>query len=408
MTSNRLISPPFTTASPPLKKEKDLNSTHKSSTVESMNTKTPTPSPQSQSTMPTNLANEHIFTGNIYLVYAFDIGDAINIGQVKATGNLQTIARIWPNYFKHYHIPLTVDLPSGKNGMKCIRANIHHFGVLSLIYKVPFKDTLTSLRNKLTKLDELYENQSAHDANALYKSIKAFTAQQKFFHHRTSYLVIHIDPQPEIFDSALLSEKFGPIIASSLRFETTTISNFQIDDILQSSTGYYRQDLVIIDTEAAFVYDDECYDLLDFFEFALIQQLELQYFDKLLDTKLDDIYEQAIQPKSLYNYLPFVGILYDPLGELSKLKVDISVITERLDNSIKLAGEAYYSEVYRLLVKKLELENWRTSVEKKLAIVRDVRSIYQNKINVIREDMLSVLIIILITIEVIIGLIHHR
>lgn len=381
---------------------------NKSFTVRPMNTKTPTPSLQSQPTMPTNLANEHIFSGNIYLVYAFDIGDAINIGQVKAAGNLQTIARIWPKYFKHYHIPLTVDLPSEKNGMKCIRANIHHFGVLSLIYKVPFKDTLTSLRNKLNKLDEQYENQSAHDANSLYKSIKTFTSQPKFFHHRTSYLVIHIDPQPEIFDSALLSEKCGPIIASSLRFETTNISNFQIDDILQSSTGYYRQDLVIIDTEAAFVYDDECYDLLDFFEFALIQQLELQYFDKLLDTKLDDIYEQAIQPKSLYNYLPFVGMLYDPLGELSKLKVDISVITERLDNSIKLAGEAYYSEVYRLLVRKLELENWRTSVEKKLAIIRDVRSIYQNKINVIREDMLSVLIIILITIEVIIGLIHHR
>ncbi len=395
-----------------------MKSGDKSFTVIIMNIKTPTPThvsqtqvsqPQSHaSALPANLANEHVFTGNIYLVYAFDIGDAINIGQVKASGQLQTIARIWPKYFKHYHIPLTVDLPSAKNGIKCIRANIHHFGALSLIYKVPFKDTLTALRNKLNKLDELYESQSAHDANGLYKSIKAFTAQQKFFHHRTSYLVIHIDPQPEIFDSALLSEKFGPIIASSLRFETTNISKFQIDDILQSSTGYYRQDLVIIDTEAAFVYDDECYDLLDFFEFALIQQLELQYFDKLLDTKLDDIYEHAIQPKSLYNYLPFVGMLYDPLGELSKLKVDISVITERLDNSIKLAGEAYYSEIYRLLVRILELENWRTSVEKKLAIVRDVRSIYQNKINVIREDMLSVLIIILITIEVIIGLVHHK
>ena len=350
---------------------------------------------------------EQLFTGNIYLVYAFDIGDAIDLEQVKASKQLQTIARIWPKYFRHYHIPLTVDLPPAKNGIKCIRANIHHFGALSLIYKVPFKDTLTALRNKLNKLDEQYENQSAHDANSLYKLIKQFTAQHKSFHHRTSYLIIHIDPQPEILDSALLSQTYGPIIASSLRFETTTISDFQIEDILQSTTGYYRQDLVIIDTEAAFVYDDECYELLDFFEFALIQQLELQYFDKLLDTKLDEVYEHALQPRSFYNYLPFVGMVYDPLGELSKLKVDISVITERLDNSIKLAGEAYYSEIYRLLVKKLELENWKTSVDKKLTIVRDVRSIYQNKINVIREDMLSVLIIVLIFIEVIIGLLHR-
>ncbi len=352
--------------------------------------------------------DEHVFTGNIYLLHAFDIGDAINLEQVKASNQIHTTARIWPKYFKHYHIPLTVDLEAGKNGIKCMRANIHHFGAVSCIYKVPFSGTLTALRDKLNKLDEQYESQSAHDANGLFKRIKQFTNQAKFYHHRSSYLVIHIDPQGDMLDSTRLQEQYGPIIASSLRFETITISKFQINDILQSTTGYYREDLVIIDTEAAFVYDEECYELLDFFEFALIQQLELQYFDKLLDTKLDDVYEHAIQPRSFYNYLPFVGTVYDPLSELTKLKVDISVITERLDNSIKLAGEAYYSEIYRLLVRKMELETWRSSVEKKLAIVRDVRSIYQNKINSIREDMLSVLIIVLIFIEVVIGLLHHK
>ncbi len=353
-----------------------------------------------------NPLEEHIFTGNIYLLYTFDVGDAINLEQVKSLRQLKTIPRIWPKYFKHYHIPLTVDLASSKNGIKCVRANIHHFGALSLLYKVPFNGTLTALRAKLNTLDELYNEQSAHDANHLFKTIKPFTLQPKFFQHRNSYLIIHIDPQVDVIDSTQLTDRYGHIIASALRFETVNLSNFQIQDILQSTTGYYKQDLIIIDTEAAFVYDDECYELLDFFEFGIIQQLELQFFDKLLDAKLDAVYEQAIQPRSLYNYLPFVGIMYDPLSELSKLKVDISVITERLDNSIKLAGEAYYSEIYQLIVKKLELETWRSSVDKKLAIVRDVRSIYQNKINAIREDMLSVLIIILIMIEVIIGLMH--
>ncbi len=352
--------------------------------------------------------DEHIFTGNIYLLHAFDIGDAINLEQVKVSKNVPVVTRLWPKYFKHYHIPLTVDLPAEKSGTQCTRANIHNFGAISCIYKVPFNGTLSALRGKLNQLDEQYQNQSAHDVNGLFKQIKPFISQPKFYHHRSSYLVIHIDPQPDTLDSAQLQELYGAIIASSLRFETITISKFQIDDILKSTTGYYRQDLVIIDTEAAFVYDADCYELLDFFEFALAQQLELQYFDKLLDTKLDDVYEQAIQPRSFYNYLPFVGTVYDPLSELTKLKVDISVITERLDNSIKLAGEAYYSEIYRLLVKKLELETWRSSVEKKLAIVRDVRSIYQNKINSIREDMLSVLIIVLIFIEVVIGLMHNK
>ncbi len=351
--------------------------------------------------------DDHAFSGSIYLLYALDVGDMINLEQVKNSRLLTTVTRIWPKYFKHYHIPLTVDLPVATPGIQCIRANIHHFGSISLVYKVPFNGTLAALRDKLNKLDEQYEAQSTHDANTVFKLIKPFVSQQKFFHHKTSYLVIHIDPQPDIVDSTEFPKRYGSIIASALRFETTNISDFQIEDILKSRTGYYRQDLVIIDTEAAFVYDAECYELLDFFEFALIQQLELQYFDKLLDTKLDDVYEHAIQPRSFYTYLPFVGTVYDPLSELSKLKVDISVITERLDNSIKLAGEAYYSEIYRLLVQKFELDTWRSSVEKKLAIVRDVRSIYQHKINSIREDMLSVLIIVLIFIEVIIGLMHR-
>ena len=351
---------------------------------------------------------DNVFSGNIYLLHAFDMGDEINLEQVKMLESIHTCPRTWPKHFKHFHLPLTIELspPKTPGALKCFRTNLHHFGAVSLMYKIPFKGTLDVLQKKINDLNTQYQNQSMEDATNLFQQIKDCIIQPKSFHHRTSYVVAHVDSQNQNISSEDMVSNYGPKIASALRFEKNAISEFQMKEILHSTTGYYEEDLVIIDTEAAFVYDDEPEELLDFFEQALIQQLELQYFDKLLDKKLDHVYNQTMQTKSFYTYLPFVGTLYDPLSELSKLKVDISVITERLNNSIKLTGEAYYSKIYDLLVKKLEIEAWKRSVEKKLSIIHDVRSIYQSKVNSIREDLLSTLVIILIFIELLVGMLR--
>ncbi len=350
---------------------------------------------------------EHIFSGSIYLFYGFDMGDDVDLEKVKALPSIHTCPRTWPKHFKHFHTPLTIELCSSQtpDTARCLYANIHHFGAVSIIYKIPFKGSLETLQSRISKLNEQYKIKSTEDASYLLNQIKDHISHAKTFHHRNSYVVTHIEPQTEQSSNAMFIKQYGPTIASALRFEKQTISEFQMKEILQSTTGYYKRDLVIIDTEAAFVYDKEPEELLDFFEQALIQQLQLQYFDKLLDSKLDSVYNQTIQKPSPYSYLPFIGTLYDPLSELSKLKVEISVITERLTNSIKLAGEPYYSKVYDLLVKKLEINTWKTSVDEKLEIIRDVRSIYQNKVNSIREDLLSTLIIVLIVIELLVAII---
>ncbi len=348
-------------------------------------------------------SEEQLFSGIIYLVYAFDMGDDINLESVGQSSVVHTISREWPKYLKSYHKPLSIELPSKHRGTKALYANLHHFGAISIVYSIPFKGSLQSLRDKLNDLDGQFQEQSVDDAHRLFNKIEKYITQPKFFHQRNSYSVIAIDPDVTV-PAKQLREQYGPLIASTLRFETTTISLFQIEDILESATGYYRNDLVVIDTEAAFVYDHHANELIDFFEIAIIDQLELRYFDQLLDRKLDEVYNGTLQQPRFKNCLPFVGTMYDPIGELSKLKVDVSVITERLGSSIKTVGEVYYSEIYGLLTEKLELEALRQSVAKKLAIIRDVRTIYQNKVNSIREDILSVLIIILIFTELVVGL----
>ena len=350
----------------------------------------------------------HEFSGHIYIFHAFDVGDDINLEEVAKLRAINTIPVALPKYFKNYNAPLTIELPHPNESARCVSVQLHSFGAISLMYKIPFNSTLEELRKEFYETYSQYQEQSVADVKLVFKKIEKFITQPHFFQTKSSYNILQVNPQPKQMDLSQFKEQFGGIVASSLRFETETLSEYQKNEILDSAIGYYRGIIVIVDSDTTFIYDDDYRDLLAFVEFANLQQLELHYFDRLLDEKLNKIYEGGgTQKISMLSYLPFLDTVVDPVATLGKLKVDISVITERLEGSIKLAGEPYYSEFYHQLMKKLDIESWQESIERKLDIVKDVQLVYQHKTDVIRENILEILIIILIAIELVIGILEY-
>lgn len=349
--------------------------------------------------------NNHTFNGNIVIFHAFDVGDDINFSKVLNEKMLPVLPSQYSKYFKNYHIPLTVAPSLLDPKVASSSAQLHNFGVITLRYQIPFSSSFEDLKSEIEAIDAKYETQALNDAFFIFNRIKNAAKQAHFFHLRKSYTVIQVDPQPA-YDVVNFKETFGNSIASTLRFETVTLSDYQKNEILASAFGYYRGDLIIVDTEAACVYDDDYEDILELFEFANMQQLELHYFDRVLDKQLNAVYERQVKAPPFAAYLPFISAAAgDPIGDLEKLKVDISVITERLENSIKVTGEAYYSELYSLLTEKLDLQNWKESINRKLAIIQDIATVYQNKIDSVRGDILSVAVIVLIALELIILII---
>lgn len=347
------------------------------------------------------------FTGHIYIFCAFDVGEDIKFDAVKQSKDIQVDKVHVSKFLKHYHLPLEIELPHPHDSARCISSKIHPFGAISLTYKVPIASTLQDLRQTLVDIDAKYQQDSIQDAHSIYKKILPHIVKPHFFQMKTYYTVIQIDTNKE-FSGTQIKEQYGHIIAPLLRFETETLSEYQKDDIIKGSIGYFKKDLIIIDTEAAFIYDPQHEELLDFFELGNIQQLELHYFDKLLDKQLTTLYDQKTPRLPLLSYMPFIGSRYfDPIGDLNRIKVDISVITERLESSIKIVGEAYFSEVYDLIITQLDLDSWQKSINKKLNIIKEIRYVYQNKVDANREDLLSVLIIILIMIEVFFAMTKH-
>jgi len=351
---------------------------------------------------------ERQFTGNIYIFHSFDVGDDIDFETVKREQLLSRVPHIEPRYFKEYHTPLEVDPPHPHTTSHVDSAKLHNFGAITIRYKVPFTSSLEKLRTDLPEITNDYKEQSVDDGISIFKAIKQAVRQPHFYHMSKSYVLIQIDPQSDmtVLD---LKQQYGDFLASMVRFETENLSEYKKDEIFASAFGYYRGDLFVIDTEAACIYDDDYTEILDLFEFVNMQHLELQYFDRVLNQRLNRVYDNKVQRLSFKSYIPMWGTLStDPIGDLSKLKVDISVITERLENSIKLAGEPYYTELYNALIMKLDVENWKESIQKKLSIIQDISAVYQNRISRVREDLFNVLIIILIFFEFVVAILHYH
>ncbi|MBD3273452.1 hypothetical protein GF385_03835 [Candidatus Dependentiae bacterium] len=355
------------------------------------------------------------FEGNIFLFYAFDVGDEIDLNKIKKKRLVNLKEFTSSSYFKNYHIPLFFDIESltekGRTGEQyvtqdspCISSKLHHFGALSFYYKIPFSSSLDDLKTKLIEIKKEFDGRANQDAKKTFDRIKVAIKKQRFFNLDGFYFAIQVDPKQKDISPENFREYYGGKIASLLRLETFKLSEYQEKEILSATTGYSGQDMIIIDSEGSFIYDSEYFETLEFFEFANIQQLELQYFDRLLDEKLNFFYAQQSYKVPISSYIPLLGERFNsPVSLLAQLRVDISVITERLENSIKMAGEAYYLRVFSMLREKMGLRGWKVSINRKLDIIRDLYSVYQDRLDVIHEEILTLVIIILIAVEALIA-----
>ncbi|MFC1854889.1 hypothetical protein ACFLY6_03435, partial [Candidatus Dependentiae bacterium] len=283
----------------------------------------------------------------------------------------------------------------------CISCKIYTFGTVSLCYKASVSGTFEALKVDAINVVEKYAEIAKKDVEKIFAAIKTAIKKPVLFNLDSDYYAVQLEPAFERLPTEEFKDTFGGKIASLLRLETETLSEYQQDSILASTTGYYGEDFIIIDSEAAFVYDDEYSEAVEFLELANIQRLELQCFDMMLDQKLSFFYNQeAAYKPSLGSYVPLVRSKVDRLlEEMARLRVDVSVITERLGSDLKMVGDAYFEQLYSMIADRLQLSFWRKSISKKLNIISDLYQLHHNQQESIRNEIMMVIIIVLIALE---------
>jgi hypothetical protein len=350
-------------------------------------------------------------SGNIFFLYLYDVAKNADLVTIEKESFVEVIKTPLSPFFKYYHMPLTFDLkeePLETNQKFILFSKIYEFGVTSFCYKIPFTTTIDALKTNIIDIDKTFGKKSKIEAYNVFNNIKTALKNPRFYNIESSYFAIQVNPMVDTIGPDKFKEVYGTKIASLLRLEKKNLSNYQKDQMLKSATGYYGQDFIIIDGEASFIYDYEYFEALEFIESVNVEKLELNYFDKILDEELNDYYLKKSYKIPLSAHIPILGPRMEdlPISKLTKMRVNISFVTERLKNCVKISGDSYFIEIYELLVEKLLVKDWRDSIDKKLEILKDIYTFYQDQLNTKSDQMLTMVIIILIALEAILAAIR--
>ena len=131
----------------------------------------------------------------------------------------------------------------------------------------------------------------------------------------------------------------------------------------QRHFSYGKDDLVVIDWNAAFVYEPSgSRDIPDILEIANAQLLELRYYDDALDHSLARVNQRLKRERRR------LGLIFrSPYPALSRqvlvTLLEMSELVERVENSLKIIGDFYLARVYEAAVEQLRIPAWKETVD---------------------------------------------
>ncbi|HEY0304950.1 MAG TPA: hypothetical protein VGC44_08245 [Longimicrobiales bacterium] len=174
-------------------------------------------------------------------------------------------------------------------------------------------------------------------------------------------------------------------------------------ELLRHRFSYYPNDLVVLTWDRAFVIEPSGdMDVADVLEVANAQLLELRYYDELLDAELPVMYGRV---ESARQRLRGLGRRrYAALArQLHTLVAEVTEITERIDNALKVTEDVYLARIYGAALELFRTGTWGAAVDHKLAIIRDTYSALYDDAATARAELLELTIVLLIVFEVILA-----
>jgi len=278
-----------------------------------------------------------------------------------------------------------------------ITAKVYEIGVISLILKIdlPEKilfDELRDLSAYLYSSGEIETIFKEH-LNGIKKSLAGTfeeSTRETYVEDFTLYFF-------KSWDS-----RWNPV--PLLLAEKEEISKQLTDETLANSFSYGKNDLAIITWDSALVYDaDKSTDIPDILEFALSELLELRYYDGRLSKRIDSMYGD-IKKAGAFGWLTRLSKYRRINKSLMELVADISKVTEKIQNSLKVTEDVFYARVYTAALNVFKTQNWSNSIQHKISVVRQTYQMLASEIENSRATFLEAAIVFLIIFEIVLML----
>lgn len=349
----------------------------------------------------------------------FDIAEGIDLERARALlaqdSRRLRLTREGSEYLLLPNPPLTVELGRhevvlARNGSVTadVSARVFDHGAASIIVRVPLPAGMT-LEQLIPVADELYDSPAinafaAEQISQLRQAVATATEVPHLWSQNESYSVIFVEritgaPKAEdLFQGADLSRLLLGEVGDR------PLSARERSDVVEQHFSYTENDLVVIDWNAAFVYEPSgSTDIPDLLEIANAQLLELRYYDDVLDIELRRTYEQMGEQQRR----GWSSLFWSPYKSLARRLVvtlmELSEFIERVENSLKIVGDFYLAKVYEAAVTQLRVSSWQASVTRKQRLLTQAYDLLKGEVTTDRSLLLEATIVLLILVEMLIA-----
>ena len=215
--------------------------------------------------------------------------------------------------------------------------------------------------------------------------IKNFAINPDFFEDYTVYVT---DRRDDSVDPVTL-----------LIGERINISAQMREEIVKNSLSYTTEDLAVISWDSALICDPGSpTDLVDLIEFANVQVLELRYYDRELTRQMERMYDDIEEADRSLRVLR-IRQYHTIMGKQMETYAEISELTEKVNNLIKVTEDVYYARVYDTALKVFRSNQWSESVSRKMEVIQENYSMLSDEVRIQHSNFLEWVIIVLIALE---------
>jgi len=192
--------------------------------------------------------------------------------------------------------------------------------------------------------------------------------------------------------ASLLTEETDPTILSDQEAEESTSRCF----------SYYKDDLVVVDWDAALIVNDprNFDEILYIMELANVQLAELEAYDRILDEAVDRAYRDLSVRRTLALRTTAVQ------RELREIRVDLARSSDELSNITKFFGDWHLARVYAGLSARFHLTDWHHTIDEKLKTLDELYQLLRADQNNRWMFALEIAVVILFVIELMNSLMH--
>jgi hypothetical protein len=348
--------------------------------------------------------------------FVYDVADTIDLarlrtvrGQGVSRAPLQLRREASSDFIQYPVVPLIVRLPNLEEYGATVRAKIFDFGVVSIRISIAFSGSWDeySASTRRWRNDPRLEAQ----ARAALDDVLAEISDALDEPHAAlveDYFILEVERFAEEVAAARLSHELASPLAQLLLFEDRPLERGEQIEALRLSTSYYDDDFIVVQWDAAFVYDraDGAEAVEDILEFANSQLVEFRTYDARLDAELDAIY--ADDPGRRHGSSFMNRTAANRAAQVRFLLVDILELTDRTSNALKIIGDAYYARLYRSIAARLGLSDWQRLIDAKLNSVSEIYRVFQDQVQHARSEVLEIIVIVLVAVEAVLGVLALR